>query len=291
MKPAVFAYHAPASVEEALGLLRELGDDAKVLAGGQSLVPMLSMRLSVFPHLIDVGNIGELDGIRIDEERVTVGAITCDSRVERDAGVADAAPLLSRVTPYIGHLAIRNRGTLGGSIAHADPAGEYPAAALALDAEMVVRSAGSQRRVGASEFFTGLWSTALLPEELLVEVDFPRWKGRSGFAVAEHARRHGDFAIAGAVVGVTLDDDERIVRAGIGLFGMASTPLRASTAEAELVGRPYTDCDSEQIGHLAVEGLDDVVADTSGSAQYRRQVAAAMVARAWSEAVKEASNA
>ena len=212
MKPSAFEYHRPQSVGEAVEMLGALGDGAKVLAGGQSLVPLLSLRLTYFEHLVDIGRIPELRGIAINGDAVTVGAMTVDADVERNAEVAKKVPLLTKVTPYIGHFQIRNRGTVGGSIAHADPAAEYPAAALALDADMEAVSPRGRRTIAASEFFQGFWTSALAADEVLTSVTFPVWNGRSGFGVREFARRHGDFAIAGALVGVQLDDDDRVAR-------------------------------------------------------------------------------
>lgn len=283
MKPAAFEYHAPESVDDAVGLLAELGDGAKVLAGGQSLVPMLSLRLAQFEDLVDIGRIDELKGIRAEADGVAIGAGTVDTVVGRDAEVAVKVPLLAEVTPLIGHFQIRNRGTLGGSIAHADPAAEYPAVALALDATMEAASPRGRRTIPAAEFFTGFWATTLQPDELLVGVRFPSWNGRSGFAVAEFARRFGDFAIAGAVVGVALDGDDRVERCAIGLLGLGPTPLRASAAEAAAA-----DADADEVGRLAMEGLDDVPSDVHGSASYRRRVGAAMVSRALTTAMERA---
>lgn len=292
MKPSAFEYHAPGSVEEAVGLLSELGDDAKVLAGGQSLVPMLAMRLAVFGHLVDVTRIPELRGVGpAADGSVTIGAATADTALERDAGLGGTVPLLPRVTPLVGHFQIRNRGTLGGSVAHADPAAEYPAVVLALDAELAARSVRGERRFPAAGFFDGLWSTALAPDELLTSITFPVWSGRCGFGVAEFARRHGDFAIAGAVVGVELDGDDRMRRAAVGLFGLGPTPVRAGQLEKEVDGRPVTDCDAAQLGAIAVSDLSDVPSDMNGTAAYRKRVGAAMVARAWSSAVTEARQA
>ncbi len=174
---------------------------------------MLALRLAVFDRLVDVGRITALSGIERRGDALWIGAGTTDAAVERDAGVAAAAPLLARATPLIGHLQIRNRGTVGGSLAHADPAAEYPAVALALDAELEILSPGGARVVPAADFFTGLWSTVLAPDDLLVGVSFPVWQGRCGFAVEEFARRHGDFAIAGAAVAVELDGDDTVARA------------------------------------------------------------------------------
>ena len=288
MKPAPFEYHAPGTAAEAVGLLAELGDEAKVLAGGQSLIPMLALRLAVFDHLVDIGRIAELSGIERRDGALWVGAATVDSAVEASADVASAVPLLARATPFVGHFQIRNRGTLGGSIAHADPAAEYPAVALTLDATMEVLAPTGRRTIAAGDFFDGLWSTTMEPDELLTGVSFPVWSGRCGFAVEEFARRHGDFAIAGATVGVELDGDDRIRRCAIGLIGLGSQPERAAAAEAELTGRPVTDVEPDEMGRLATAELESVPADQHGSAEYRKRVGAAMVARAWTTATTEA---
>jgi carbon-monoxide dehydrogenase medium subunit len=288
VKPAPFDYHAPTTTAQATALLAELGDGAKVLAGGQSLIPMLALRLAVFDHLVDVGRIAELQGIERRDDALWVGAGTTDAAVGASAEIASSVPLLAKATPFIGHFQIRNRGTMGGSIAHADPAAEYPAVALALDADMEVVSSRGRRTIAASDFFDGLWSTSLGPDELLAGVSYPIWGGRSGFAVEEFARRHGDFALAGAAVGVELDGDDRVIRCAIGLIGMGSTPERARATEAELAGRPVGEIDAEEAGRSAVEGLDAVPSDLHGSAENRRRLGAAMVARAWTAAVAEA---
>jgi carbon-monoxide dehydrogenase medium subunit len=290
LKPAAFDYHAPETANEAADLLADLGDGAKVLAGGQSLIPMLSLRLTAFEHLVDVGRIRDLTGIARENGTVVIGAMTTDAAVGASAEVASALPLVARATPLIGHFQIRNRGTLGGSIAHADPAAEYPAVALALDAEMDTLSRRGPRRVAAADFFTGFWSTSLGDDELLTAVRFPVWSGRSGFAVREFARRHGDFAVAGAAVAVQLDADDRIERCAIALFGLGSTPLRATAAEAAARGQGR-DLGADEVGRLAVSELTDVPADLHGSAAYRTRVGAAMVGRAWNDAMGEATNA
>ena len=236
MKAAPFAYHRPDAVNEAVDLLAEYGDDAKILAGGQSLVPMLAMRLTHFENLVDISRIDELVGIDLCNGEVRIGAATPHAFVGMDDEVADSVPLLTLATPYIGHFQIRTRGTLGGAIAHADPAAEYAAVALALDARMEAVSPRGAREIPANEFFTGLWETSLAPDEILTAVRFPVWGARSGFAVEEFARRHGDFAIAGAAVAVELDDDHRVTRCGIGLLGLGSTPLRGSPAEDAVLG-------------------------------------------------------
>ncbi|MFV9632249.1 FAD binding domain-containing protein [Mycobacterium neumannii] len=291
MKAAPFTYHRPDSVKEAVDMLAEYGEDAKILAGGQSLVPMLAMRLTHFDNLIDISRIDELRSIDLVDDAVRVAAGTPHSFVGMDDEVAESVPLLTLATPHIGHFQIRTRGTLGGAIAHADPAAEYAAVALALDAQMDVVSSTGFRQIAAKDFFTGLWETSLASGEMLTAVHFPVWGGRSGFALEEFARRHGDFAIAGAAVAVELDDDDRVCRCGIGLLGLGSTPLRASAAEEAVTGRPVDEISAEEVGRLALSGLEDIPSDLQGSATYRAKVGATMVARAWSGAITEARDA
>ena len=290
MKPAPFEYHAPDSAKEAVDLLAELGDGAKVIAGGQSLVPVLAMRLAVFDHLIDIRRIEALRGIGERGDSVWIGAGTTEAEIGRSELIARRVPLLSRATPLIGHYQIRNRGTLGGSLAHADASAEYPAVALALDATIEALSPRGQRTIPAAEFFTGIWTTALEPDELLTGVSFPSATGKQGFAVEEFARRSGDFAVAGAAVAVGLDPAGRVSRSGIGLFGLGPTVLRAASAEASALGSSAGDIDPAKIGRAAVADLGSVPSDLHGTAGYRKKVGAALVARAWEKAVKEAAN-
>ncbi|MBD0322790.1 MAG: FAD binding domain-containing protein [Aldersonia sp.] len=314
MKPAAFEYHAPDTADEAVALLAELGDEAKFLAGGQSLMPMLNLRLAVFDHLVDLRRVDELRGIETRDGKVWIGAGTTHATVGRSEQVRRDVPLLSRATPLIGHFAIRNRGTIGGAIAHADAAAEYPAVAATLDAEIEALSPRGRRTVPAADFFTGMWSTELAEDELLTGIGFPVWSvagpngdsaelagsrdgngagrqfgtGRCGFAIEEFARRSGDFAMAGATVAIRLDADARIDRCALGLFGLAPNAIRATRTETELVGRNVAEVVAEDIGATAVSGLDSVPSDLHGSAEYRKRVGAAMVARAWRRAVEEA---
>jgi carbon-monoxide dehydrogenase medium subunit len=290
VKPAPFEYHAPESTKEAVDLLTELGDGAKLIAGGQSLVPVLAMRLAVFDHLIDIRRITALRGIEERGDSVWIGAATTEAEIGRSALIARRLPLLSRATPLIGHFQIRNRGTIGGSLAHADAAAEYPAVALALDATVEALSPRGQREIPAAEFFTGIWTTALEPDELLTGVSFPAATGRQGFAIEEFARRPGDFAVAGAAVAVGLDPGGRVSASGIGLFGLGPTVLRAAAAETAVAGIAASDIDPAEVGRAAVADLDAVPSDLHGSASYRKKVGAAMVARAWEQAVKEAAS-
>jgi carbon-monoxide dehydrogenase medium subunit len=291
VKAASFAYHRPDSVADAVGLLGEYGDEAKILAGGQSLVPMLAMRLTHFEHLVDISRVDELRNIELRGDEVWVGAATPHALVGMDDEVAESVPLLTLSTPHIGHFQIRTRGTLGGAIAHADPAAEYAAVALTLDASIEATSPRGRRRIPAAEFFTGLWETSLESDEVLTGVGFPVWSGRCGYAVQEFARRHGDFAIAGATVAVELDTQDRVTRCGIGLLGLGSTPKRGTPAENAITGRPVTDFHADELGRLAMSGLEDVPTDLQGSASYRTRVGAAMVSRAWTEAITEALDA
>lgn len=289
MKAAAFAYHRPDTLAEAVQMLAEFGEDAKVLAGGQSLVPMLAMRLTHFENLVDISRIGELRNIELRGDELWVSAGTPHALVGLDDEVADSVPLLTLSTPYIGHFQIRTRGTLGGAIAHADPAAEYAAVALALDATIEAASTRGRREIPACDFFTGLWETSLASDEILTAVRFPVWDGgRRGFAVEEFARRHGDFAIAGATVAVQIDGDDRVARCGIGLLGLGPTPLRGSAVEDAVIGQAVGDITADEVGRLAMSGLTQIPADLQGSAHYRRRVGATMVARAWTVAIGEA---
>ena len=290
MKPAPFEYHRATSADEAVALLGQLGDDAKLLAGGQSLIPLLALRLTRFDHLVDLNRAPDLAGIEVGATEVTIGPMVRQAAALGHVELARALPALPAATRHIGHFQIRNRGTVGGSVAHADPAAEYPALVLALDATLDLRSPTGARAVPASEFFVSTFVTAMEADELLVGLRFPVWGARSGFAVTETARRTGDFAIAGAVVGVQLDGADRVSRAAIALFGMGSTPLRAPGAETALVGRAageLTLADLTELGRRATEGLDPP-SDIHAPAAYRTDVAAAMVERALTAALASA---
>jgi carbon-monoxide dehydrogenase medium subunit len=284
VKPAPFRYHAPESVTEVVGLLVEHGDEAKPLAGGQSLVPMMSLRLAAYGHIVDLRRVEGLDTIQRVDGAVRIGAMVRQAAAEKDGTVA-AVPMLAKAIPHIGHLQIRNRGTVGGSIAHADPASELPAVALALDAEMEAEGPAGNRRIPAASFFQSTWQTSLGEGEVLTAAVFPVWEGTAGFAVEEVARRHGDFALVGAVVGVALDG-ERVTRAAIAMLGVGPTPVRCHDAEAALVaGGAHVDL--AEVGRAAAGGLaptDDVHA----SAAYRKHVTPAIVRRALARALEEA---
>jgi aerobic carbon-monoxide dehydrogenase medium subunit len=285
VKPAPFEYHAPESINDVVALLAEHGDEAKPLAGGQSLVPMLALRLTRFEHLIDLNRVEALNHVEERDGALVVGAMTRQATLERNG--ATAVPLLALATPLIGHFQIRNRGTVGGSVAHADPAAELPAVALALEATIDVTSTSGTKQIAASDFFVGTWTTLLEADELLSAIRFPMWSGRCGFAIEEVARRHGDFALTGAVCAVALDDKGLVQRASITLLGMGSTPLRAAAAEAALTGTAGDATALTEIAQLAVADLDPPE-DIHASSRYRRSVGAHVVGIALARALEEA---
>jgi carbon-monoxide dehydrogenase medium subunit len=290
MKPAPFTLHRPTTVAEATALLAEHGDEVKPLAGGQSLVPMLALRLTRFEHLVDLNRVAELRTIAAENGGLRIGAGTRQATVGSGPTIAREVPLLTRATPLIGHFQIRNRGTIGGSLAHADPASEYPAVALALDAELEVTGTRGARRVPAQDFFVGTWMTVVEPDELLTAVVVPLSQARRGVAIDEVARRHGDFALAGAVAVIDLDASDRVQHAAIAMFGMGSTPVRAPAAEQALAGHASNDVDANEIAQLAVRETrppDDVHA----SAAYRTRAGAHLVERVLTQALEEAMRA
>ena len=291
MKPAPFELHRPERVEHVLSLLADHGDEAKLLAGGQSLVPMLALRLARFEHLVDLNEVQGLTGIERGDGALRIGACVRHRSLERDDAVAGAVPLLARATPLVGHFQIRNRGTLGGSLAHADPAAELPAVAVTLDATMEVVSAGGRRDVAAVDFFRGTWTTALEADELLVAARYPVWDGRCGFAVEEVARRHGDFALVGVTCAVAVGDDS-VSRAAVALFGVDGRPVRAPAAEAALVGagKDLEPAELAELAQLAVAELDPPD-DLHAPGWYRRETGAVLVQRALARALGEAFDA
>jgi carbon-monoxide dehydrogenase medium subunit len=284
MKPAPFDYHAPESVDEAIDLLSSFGDEGKALAGGQSFVPLLAMRLTHFPHLVDLNRVSAMAGIERVGDRMRIGAMTRQAAIEQSTEVATLVPLLAAATPLIGHFQIRNRGTIGGSLAHADPASEYPAVALTLGAGFEIQSAEGPRRVAATEFFRSRWTTCLSPEELLVAVDFPVRSPATGYAVEEVARRPGDFALVGVTCAIGVNESGRVEDAAITLFGVADVPWRAAASE-DLLRSGEGDLDV--VGRAAAEGLRSVD-DVHASAAYRRHMSTVLVTRAARRALEEA---
>jgi len=236
MKPPPFAYAAPDTLEEALGLLTEhAAAEPRVLAGGHSLIPLMNFRLAKPGYLVDLRNVAGLSGIRRDGDVLVVGAMTRMAEVERSPEVAVAVPLVTEAVGLVAHAPVRNSGTVGGSLAHADPAAELPAVALALDAELVAAGPGGTRVIPAAGFFQGPYSTALAPDEILTEIRLPVWPG--GHAFTEFSRVHANFAVVAVAALVELDgDSDRIRRAALALAGVAPTPVRATAAERALAG-------------------------------------------------------
>ena len=279
-------YEAPKTVAEAVELLAEHEDEASVLAGGQSLIPLLALRLANPAVLIDINGVDELSGVSAADGWVAVGAMTREYIAEESGTVADAVPLLAAALPLIGHEAIRNRGTIGGSLAHADPAAELPAVARALDAEFVVRSPAGERVVPAAEWFEGFLTTSRRPDELLVEVRFPAAERGTGVSFQEVARRHGDFAIVGLAASLTLSGGA-ITDARLAFAGMSDVPVRAAAAEDLLVGESPSAGLFDEAARRATADTDPP-ADLHGSAEYRKKVAAALVRRGLREAADNA---
>jgi carbon-monoxide dehydrogenase medium subunit len=276
MKPAAFAYDDPRTVEAALDLLAEYGDEASVLAGGQSLVPLLNFRLARPSRLVDVNRIDELAFIRRRTGSLRVGALTRAATLERSPLVAGRWPLLAEAVGMAGHPQIRTRGTVGGSIAHADPAAELPAALTALDALFHVRSRTRARVLGPAELFLSQLTTCIEPQELLVEIEVPPFSPRTGSAFVEHTRVHGDFALAGAAAVVTVMEDGTCERAAIALCAVAPTPIRVPDAEQALIGGPLGDEQARAAAELAGAAVEG----TSSVRRFRRALATELVRRA-----------
>jgi len=290
MKPAIFQYVAARTVDEAVEALRQHGDQAKVLAGGQSLVPLMNMRLARPGVIIDINRIAALDYLRAGDGELRFGALCRQRTAELSPQVADRCPLMRDALRLVGHVQIRNRGTIGGSIAHADPAAELTAILVALDGDVTVRGPGGQRTIRASDLFVTYLTTSLDAGELLVEVRLPAIPPGAGWSWMEIARRHGDFALAG--VGVILAvRGHTVAEARIGLTGVGPTPVRAVEAERLLIGRSPTEDLWEEAAE-AVRAAVEPDGDIHASAEYRTHVSGVLTQRALREAltrVKEAA--
>ncbi|HEY6101353.1 MAG TPA: xanthine dehydrogenase family protein subunit M [Anaeromyxobacter sp.] len=283
MKPPRFDYVLPRSLDEALGILARHGDQAKVLAGGQSLVPLLNFRLVRPAYLVDLNDIPGLDGIRIDGGRLAIGAMTRQRAVETSSVVRERCPLLAEAMPQIGHVQIRNRGTVGGSLAHADPAGELPAVVAALDGELVLRSARRERRLTPEEFFVAYLTTAAEPDELLVEARLPVPPPRTGTAFMEVSRRHGDFAIVGVAATITVDEGGVCTACAVAVTGVGGTPVVAREAARTLVGVTPTPDAFEDVARRVASALTPD-SDLHASSDYRKHLAGVLTRRALARA-------
>jgi carbon-monoxide dehydrogenase medium subunit len=291
VKPSPFRYADPTTVDEALDLLARHGADAKVLAGGQSLMPLLNFRLARPAHVIDVNRLDALAAIApAADGGLRLGALARQRALERSALVRDRCPLLARALAFVGHLQIRARGTLGGSLAHADPAAELPATMIALEARLTLRRAGGERTVAAEDFFIGLLTTALGHDELLTEIALPPWPARTGSGVREVAKRHGDFALGGVAATLTLDAQGRVARARLVGFGVGPVPMRLADAERSLVDGAPTPTAFAEAGRLASAAVDPAD-DIHASAAYRTRLAGVLTTRALADALAAAERA
>ncbi len=288
MKPAPFSYLAPADVSEVLGLLAEYGEDAKLLAGGQSLVPAMNFRLARPATLIDLNGVPDLAYLHEEGGELRIGAMTRQRQVERSHLVAEKLPLVHETMPWIAHPQIRNRGTFGGSLAHADPAAELPAVVLALGGRFRLQSLAGERWVAAEDFFLGLFETARQPDEILIEVALPVQKQGGGWAFEEMARRAGDFAMVGVGAVLELGIGGKISQARLGLVSVADRPLLATKAAAMLVGeKPSAELFRAAAATCAQEEIDPTD-DLHATVAYRRHLSAVLVRRALERAAERA---
>ena len=279
MKPAPFMYAAAENVEDAISVLAEHGDEAKVLAGGQSLLPLMNLRLARPGVLVDINRISALDGIARNGG-LTIGATTRHAAVLRSAEVRAYAPIITEALRFVGHAGIRSRGTVGGSIAHGDPAGELPAVLLALGGEVTVQGPNGERRIAADDLFVSSFTTSLADDEILTSVHFPMPAPDGRWAFHEVARRHGDFALVGVAAVAETDESGTVREARISLLGVADRPLRVAAAEQAVAGRQLGDeTAADEAGRRAAEDLDPPT-DVHGTSAYRKQAAEALVRRA-----------
>jgi carbon-monoxide dehydrogenase medium subunit len=287
MIPAAFDYHAPGSLEEAIALLGELGEDGKILSGGQSLLPLLKLRLGEVSDLVDIGRIGGLDHIREDGDRLRIGARVTESALERSDLIRDRYPILRDTARVIADPLVRNRATVGGNLAHADPANDHPATMLALDAEVVATGPGGERVIRVREFFTGFFGTALEPNEILTEIRIPAHRDGDGGAYLKLERKVGDFAAAGSAVQLRLGTDGAIEAAGVGLTNAGNKPVHAEAAADFLAGKTPDDEVIAEAARLAA-GASSPSADRRGSVEYKTRMAAVLTDRAIRRALERA---
>jgi carbon-monoxide dehydrogenase medium subunit len=286
MKAAPFDYVRPGSVDEACDILAN-DDGAQVIAGGQTLVPMMAMRLARPTLLVDINRIAELSFIRDEDDRLVIGAATRQRSAERDPLVAARLPLMARAMPWIGHAATRARGTIGGSIANADPAAELPLLAVTLEATLTYRAGGADRSIAAGDFIEAPMTTALPQNGCLASVSFPVWRGRVGTGFAEVNARRSDFAFAAAAAQVELDGDGRCKRIAIGIGAVAEVPFRLADAERQLAGTTLDPAKVRDAVRAALAGVE-TMSDPHASPAYRRRAAAELASRAVAQAREEA---
>ena len=287
MIPATFDYHAPGSLADAITLLDKLGDEAKVLSGGMSLLPMLKIRLAQVGHLVDIGRIPGLDYIKEEGGTLKIGAATKESALERSDLIRSKYPILLDTALVIADPIVRNRATAGGNLAHGDPANDHPATMLALGASIVARGPKGERTIPIDQFFKGLFTTALAANEILTEIRIPTPPAKSGGAYVKLERKVGDFATAGAAAQVTLAANGTIEKAGIGLTNAGPTPIKAVEAEKFLAGKKPDDATLQEAGRLAAKAANPS-ADRRGSVEYKREMARVHTVRALKAAIRRA---
>ena len=287
MIPAAFEYHTPGSITEATALLARLGDDAKVLSGGQSLIPLMKLRLSSPRHVVDINGIGGLDGVREADGFLRIGALTRESDLEASEIVRTRYPLLYDTCKVIADPLVRNLATVGGNLAHADPANDHPATMLALGAEVIAVGTKGERKIPIGSFFTGPFATALSPDEILVEIRIPASTARSGGAYLKLERKVGDFATAAVAVHVVLSASGTCEQVGIGLTNVGLTPIKATQAEAALKGKRPDAAAIKQAAELAAAAAQPSD-DLRGSAEYKKDLVRVLTARALRRAVERA---
>jgi carbon-monoxide dehydrogenase medium subunit len=287
MIPAAFDYHRPGSLDEAVGLLARYGDDAKVLSGGMSLLPLLKLRLGAFGHLVDVGRIPGLEYIKEEGGFLKIGGATREALLDRSELIRTRYPILLDTARVIADPLVRNRATIGGNLAHGDPANDHPATMLALGATVVARGPNGERTVPVNQFFQGLFSTALAPDEILTEIRIPAPAARSGGAYLKLERKVGDFAVAGAAAYLTLDANGGVGRAGIGLTNAGPMPIEAVAAARFLAGKVADEGVIAEAGRLAAAATSPS-ADRRGSVQYKQEMARVMTMRALRKAIQRA---
>jgi aerobic carbon-monoxide dehydrogenase medium subunit len=289
MKPPAFEYYRARNVAEALDRLSGLEGEVKLLAGGQSLVPMMNFRLARPDHLVDLNGLTELDYVRDDARMIEVGAMVRHHRVTTDPDVRAALPLLAEVAGSIGHYAIRQRGTLGGSLAHADPAAQLPLLAVALDAEMICQNTGGKRRVAARDFFQSIMTTALEPDEILIGARFPKLPARAGWGFEIFSARHGGFPIVDVVALLTLDSAGRIANLRLAVGGVAATPVCFDEVTARFSGQAPADGWTSVLADAVQDACD--IEDGRIPAVFRKELVVALTRRAASAALRRAREA
>ena len=290
MKPAAFEYHTPDSLEQALQIMRLNAGEGKILAGGQSLVPAMNFRVVQPGVLIDLNRVSELSFIREEGETIRAGAMTRERHLEFDSSIAKRIPLLTEATPFIAHPQIRNRGTIGGSIVNADPAAELPVLMLALNARLKARNASNERWIDAPDFFTGMFSTALEPDEILVEIELPFMSERTGWSFMEVAPRAGDYALMGVAALVSLDEDGKCVEAKLVYLNAGEGPVDAKEASELLAGEMLNDALIESAAAHASEKEINPFGNVHTSSEFQRHLANVLTKKALKQAAQRAGD-